>query len=477
MVPFAGQGAGEAQLTWGQHHIWGAIQALGETMNMVAVRDLEPGARIEEFTGELAFYLGRFQAMRTRLRMVPGALPRQVVVDSGEAPLEIVDLPADAGADPETAAAAAAEAAAAIAASEEEREFDYATEFPIRMTLVRRNNELTHLVMTLSHFATDGAGGFAMYRDFLERDVPGGRASTPPATQPLDMAEQQSSPSGKRQSEMSLRYWEERLRAIPARRFRAPVDHGGSRYWKLEVDSPAMFLGVRAIAGRVGTDVSTALLAVYAVSLARVTGNNPIVAQMLVSNRFRPGLADMVSNISQTGLFVVDVADITVDEAVRRTGKASTRTYKHAYFDLVLWRDLIARVARERGEEIELGTYYNDRPSQSMPGDPGRLPTAAEIQAARGHTAPPVWTELQHFNERLMVTIDDAPDTIVLLVYADTHYVPKEEMAALAGEMEALAVAAAADPETPTGIGAGMDHTAEDGGGGPGGPADEKGAR
>jgi hypothetical protein len=419
--------------------------------------------------------------MRTWLRMVPGGLPRQVVVDSGEAPLEIVDLPSapdgSDAADPASATAEAAEAAAAIAAHEEERGFDYTGEFPIRMTLVRQGGELRHLVTTLSHFATDAAGGFAMYRDFMEREVPGGRASVPPATQPLDMAEQQRSPSGKRQSEMSLRYWEERLRAIPARRFRAPVDHGGSRYWKLAMDSPAMFMAVRAIAGRVGTDISTALLAVYAVSLARVTGNNPIVAQMLVSNRFRPGLVDMVGNISQTGLFVVDVADATVDEVVRRTGRASTRTYKHAYFDLVLWRDLIARVTRERGEEIELGSYYNDRPSQYQAGDPGRLPTAAEIEAARGHTAPPVWTELQHFNERLMVTIDDAPDTIALLVYADTHYVPKEEMAALAGEMEALAVAAAADPETPTGIGAGRDETAADGGGGPGGPADQKGAR
>lgn len=443
MVRFAGEGAGEAGLTWGQQHIWGAIQALGETMNMCAVRELPPGSGIAEFREELAFYLGRFQAMRTRLRPVPGGLPTQVVVASGEAPLEVVDIAGDAD---------AAAVAAAVLAREEGRAFDYEAEFPIRMTLIRQDGGLTHLVTTLSHFATDGAGGFAMYRDFVDRGVPGGRASVPPATQPLDLAAQQDSAAGKRQSEMSLRYWEDRLRSIPARRFREPVDHGGSRYWKLAVDSPSMFLAVRALAGRVGTDISVALLAVYAVALARVTGNNPTVAQMLVSNRFRPGLADMVSNISQTGLFVVDVADITVEEAVRRTGRASTRTYKHAYFDLALWRDLIARVSRERGEEVELGNYYNDRPSQYQSGDPGELPTPAEIEAARAAAAPPVWTELAHFNEHLMVTIDDLPDTIALLVHADTHYVPKEEMAALAGEMEALAVAAAADPGTPTGV-------------------------
>jgi hypothetical protein len=446
MVPFAGEGAGEEGLTWGQQHIWGAIQALGSTMNMIAVRELEPGAEPAEFVGELAYYLGRFQAMRTVLRMVPGGLPRQIVVESGEAPLEIIDLPA--AADP-------AAAAAAVAVQEDDREFDYTTDFPIRMILIRHDGRLTHLVTTLSHFASDGAGGFAMYRDYVERDVPGGRSAVPPATQPLDLARKQAKPFAKLQSETALTYWEDRLRAIPARRFRAPVDHGGPRYWKLKVDSPATFLAVRSVAARLGTDVSTALLAVYSVALARRTGNNPTVAQMLVSNRFRPGMADMVSNISQSGLFVVDVADTTVDDAVRRAGRAVARTYKNAYFDLAAQRELIARVNRERGEEVELSNYYNDRPSQYQSGDPGQMPTAAEIEEARSRTTPPEWTELDNFNERLMVTIDDMPDTIVLLVYADTHYVPREEMAALAGEIETLAVAAATDPETPTGVEAG----------------------
>lgn len=461
MVPFAGEGAGEEGLTWGQQHIWGAIQALGSTMNMIAVRELEPGAQPDEFVGELGYYLGRFQAMRTVLRMVPGGLPRQIVVESGESPLEIVDIPA--GADP-------AEAAATVAAQEDDREFDYTADFPIRMILIRHEGRLTHLVTTLSHFASDGAGGFAMYRDYVERDVPGGRSSVPPAMQPLDMARKQATPFAKLQSETALRYWEDRLRSIPARRFRVPVDHGGPRFWKLKVDSPSTLLAVRAVAHRLGTDASTALLALYSVALARRTGNNPTVAQMLVSNRFRPGLADMVSNISQAGLFVVDVADTSVDEAVRRTGRAVARTYKNAYFDLAAQHELIARVNRERGEEVELSNYYNDRPSQYQSGEPGLMPTVAEIEAARGRTAPPEWTELDNFNERLMVTIDDMPDTIVLLVYADTHYVPREEMAALAGEIESLAIAAATDPEIPTGVSAGEDP-------GPGSGAEQEEAR
>jgi hypothetical protein len=443
MVPFEGAGAGTGELTWGQQHIWGTIQALGSTMNMCAIRELSPGASVDEFVEELRYYVSRFQAMRTRLRFVPGGLPLQVVVSSGEVPLEIVDVAA--GEDP-------AEVATALVARHEDTPFDYAVDFPIRMTLVRRDGVLTHMITVLSHLATDGAGGFAMYNDYMHRDAETGRAAEPVGMQPLDLAAQQHTPAGIRQSGASLRYWEEMLRTIPLRGPETSADTGESRYWQLEMDSPAMFLAVRTIANRVGIDVSTVLLGVYAVALARVTGSNPSVVQMLVSNRFRPGLAEIVSNISQTGLFVVDVAGVTVDEAIARTRRASIRAYKHAYFDLPLWQDLIERVARERGGEIDLGCYYNDRPSQYQAPDLGSAWTRDEIEAALPRTSPLRWTQLPFFNERVMVTINDAPDAIALLVLADTHFVPKTEMERLAREMESLAVAAASDPDTATGV-------------------------
>jgi hypothetical protein len=231
-----------------------------------------------------------------------------------------------------------------------------------------------------------------------------------------------------------------------------PVETGEGRYWQVEMDSPAMFLAVRVIASRVRLDVSTVLLGVYAVALARVTGNSPIVAQMLVSNRFRPGLADIVSNVSQTGLCVVDVAGVTVDEAIARTRRASMQTYKHAYFDLLQWKDQVARIVRDRGGDIGLGYYYNDRPSQYQAPVIDAEPTPAEIEVAMPRTSPPRWTQLPFFNERLMVTINDAPDAIALLVLGDTHFVSKNEMEAVAREMESVAVQAALDPATATNV-------------------------
>jgi hypothetical protein len=215
-------------------------------------------------------------------------------------------------------------------------------------------------------------------------------------------------------------------------------------------------LGATRIAHRLDCDLSAVLLGVFATALARLTGEQPSVAQMLVSNRFRPGMADIVGNVSQSGLFAVDVADATIDEVIERAQRAVTRTYKYAYFDLEQWKALLAEIERERGAELAL-CYYNDRPSQRSGTAPGAEPSVGALRDAAAVPAGIEWSDLPFFNERLMVTIDNAPDNadaVTILVSADTWHVPRADMERLARMMEELAVAAACDPDTPTGVSA-----------------------
>jgi hypothetical protein len=452
-VSFSGDGDGDGAgnstggLNWGQQHILGAIRNLGSPMNMCAVRELPPTAIVADFAEELRFYLNRFQAMRTLLRFEADRPPIQVVHASGTVPLQVLDLAADAH------DADAAAALAALVAEHEQRPFDDEHEFPIRMVLIRRSGILTHLLTVLNHFATDGAGAFAMYEDFLYRDQVTGLARGPVPTHPLDLTAQQATAAGRRQSDASLRYWERQLAALPTRRPTAAVPEPGSRYRRATLRSVPLLLGATRIAHRLDCDVSAVLLGLFATALARLTGEQPIAAQMLVSNRFRPGMANIVGNVSQSGLFVVDVADTTVDDVIDRAQRAVTRTYKYAYFDLEEWKALLATVERERGEELAL-CYYNDRPSQRGGTAPGAQPSAEAIATAGAQMAPIVWSELPFFNERLMVTIDSPPnddEAVTVLVSADTWHVPRDDMEALARMMESLAVAAAGDPATPTG--------------------------
>lgn len=447
-VPFAGEGSGSGGLNWGQQHILGAIRNLGSSMNMCALREVDPAATVEDFSDELSFYLSRFQAMRTLLRFEAGRPPIQVVHESGLAPLRIVDVAP--GADDDALAAVLAD----LVAEHEQRSFDDEHEFPIRMVLVRRAGVLTHLLTVLNHFATDGAGAFAMYEDYLRRDPVTGLVRGPVPTHPLDLTHQQATPAGRRQSDASLRYWERQLAALPRRRPTAAVPETESRYRRASLRSVPLLLGATRVAHRLDCDISAVLLGVFATALARLTGEQPSAAQMLVSNRFRPGMADIVGNVSQSGLFVVDVADATVDEAIERAQRAVTRTYRYAYFDLEQWKGLLAEVERERGEELAL-CYYNDRPSQRSGTASGTVPSIGAIQEAAAAGSEIEWSVLPFFNERLMVTIDDVPDSsdaVAVLVSADTWHVPRDAMEKLARTMEELAVAAACDPETSTGV-------------------------
>ena len=444
-VAFSGDDAGSGGLNWGQQHILGAIRNLGSSMNMCALRELSPTATVEDFADELRFYLNRFQAMRTLLRFEPDRPPIQVVHASGTVPLQILDI--DAATDVDAVLAA-------LVAEHEQRSFDDEHEYPIRMVLVRRAGVLTHLLTVLNHFATDGAGAFAMYEDFLHRDPVTGRARGPVPTHPLDLTAQQATPAGRRQSDASLRYWERQLAALPRRRPTAAVPEAGSRYRRATLRSVPLLLGATRIAHRLDCDVSAVLLGLFATALARLTGEQPTAAQMLVSNRFRPGMADIVGNVSQSGLFVVDVADATVDEVIERAQRAVTRTYKYAYFDLEQWKTLLARVERERGQELAL-CYYNDRPSQRTATAPGPEPSIKAVLAAARNPTPVVWSTLPFFNEHLMVTIDNVPDdndAVTVLVSADTWHVTSKDMETLARTMEELAVAAACDPETRSGV-------------------------
>src|SRR5258708_2547995 len=214
----------------------------------------------------------------------------------------------------------------------------------------------THVIAVICRFALDVVGAQVMLREVQVR-----QSSPTTGMQPLDQARWQSSAAGRRQNAAALRYWENLIRQIPLRRIPAPGDAQRQRRWCAEFTSPALRLGLREIADRTNADSSTVLMALYAVALARITGVNPVVTRPLVSNRFRPALADVVCSAVQAGICSLDVADATVDEAVGRAQRATMTAYKHAYYDPERLEELVARVAADRGPGFQVGGFFNDR--------------------------------------------------------------------------------------------------------------------
>jgi hypothetical protein len=442
IVPFEGPGAGTGELTWGQRKVWTLMQEAGTSMSMGGAVPVTDGRTVQDLAAELRFFMCRYASMRARIWPGPDGEPIQEVSGSGQATLGIIDAPDDA--DPDLVAQDLAE-------RWQDTAFDHAEEWPIRMAAVRHRGAPTHVVVLISHVATDGGGVAVMLGELSERDPLTGEPKNPPSAMgPLELVAQQRTPSGQRQSEASLRHWERLLRAAEPRRFGPYVDRGEPRYRLADLDSRAFHLASKVVAARTGTSATAVALAAYAVAVARLTGINPALIQVVVGNRFRPGLADVSHPLSVSGLLMVELADTSFDEVVSRTQRALTSCSKHAYYDPAQLDELRARVDRERGEPVDLTCVFNECRLDVGIEPPGPVPPRQELEAALADTVLSWGKPFPRFVEKLMIQVGTAPDTFELLVQVDTHYVSVEEAEAVVMDMESLAVKAAYDPDLPT---------------------------
>lgn len=439
-VTFEGLDAGAEELTWGQWSLWEAMTRHGSWMPLGGAKRLDAGVSLGDVADELRYLVTRYPSMRTRLRFGAGPDPRQELFGSGTVFVEVYDTGDGAGPD---------ETAAAVEARLRHRPFDLADDWPVRMAVVRRGGELTHMVAVMCHLVTDGAGARVMLREVAAR------TTAPPAgMQQLEQARWQRSEAGRRQDDRALRHHEKLLAAVVPHRPPGPADPRTPRYWSAEFRARALRPAARAVAERAGATASTVLLALHAVALARVTGAHPVVMRPLVGNRFRPGLADVVCMLSQPGLCVLDVADTTVDGAVARVQRAVMSAYKYGYYDPRRLAELIDRVARERGPDFSVSCMVNDRRDDSAAPAGGPPPTRAELDAARGGSSFR-WTDrTDRPSERLFLTVEEDAEGIVLAFGADTHHFPPALFEPLLRGIEDLAVEAALDPAAPTRVGA-----------------------
>ncbi|GAA4687126.1 condensation domain-containing protein [Phytohabitans rumicis] len=438
-VPFEGDGGGVAALAWGQREIWSAMVRQNWWLPIGYALPLPPGTTVDDAVDDIRFCVSRYPTMRTRLRHDPDGHTRQVVAAAGELSVEIVDA-AD-GADPDAAAEQVRQRYWA-------GDHDFVADWPVKAAIVRHRGAATHLVLVLCHLVIDAMGGLVMLDELAARRA--GKDLPPIGTPPLEQVRWQQSPAGQRQTAAALRHWEGLLRTVTPERFAGSTDHQRPRHWEGYFRSPAAHLALQVIAERTKVDASPLLLALFAVSLARLTGINPVVVQVVVGNRFRPGLAESVSPVNQSSLCAIDVADSTVDDAVRLAARRVLATYKNAYYDPSQVDDLVARVGRERGADLDIACYFNDRRLEVRDRAAGPLPTTDQIRAALPHSTF-AWGRRQEDPwERLFVHIEDVPDTMALTINGDTHFVSPAHLEACLRGMEQVAVEAALDPAATT---------------------------
>jgi Condensation domain len=457
-VEFHGEGAGVGELTWGQMGIRRASLRNNRTINLAFPMPPPEGACLADVAGMLRFMVSRYPALRTRLRFTDEPSgdrhPQQVIAAAGEVPLHIVDI----GGDDDPAAAAEE-----LRWRYQHTWFDYENEFPVRMGVIRQSGELVRLVVCYSHVMVDGSGLDILHQELKHLDRITGEATGPAGGRsPLELAGWQGSAAGRRQSERAIKYWASQLGRLPAWRLEEPGRQDAPRFAELMVYSPAMQIGMRAIAARTRADATSVLLAAYSAAVARVFGRDPSLALLSASNRFRPGLADMVSQVAQHGICVVDVGDATFDEVVARAQKATTAASFYAYYDPVACDMLLDETAARLGQPLDAYWWINDMRTVGSvdggsAGGDGGMPTEAEVAEVLPRTRLYWNPETPDSHGTLFFFVDSRPEriggqdpgeglpAIYMKVWADTQHFALDQIEALIREMEAVVVAATFD--------------------------------
>jgi hypothetical protein len=454
VVRFAGAQACTVPLTWGQKAIFQDMQDSGNQFNMGGRLGLPEGSTVEDAAARLSGLMVRHAALRMRLRTDSAGRLCQEVAGSGQVGLDILTIPDDAE------RADVARYAADLMDTWPLTRFDFHRDWPLRMAVVRQRGACLHLVWVLSHLAADGGAHVLLLADLLANDTAGGTVSDPRHPDILDVGRSEREPQLRQLSTRAMRYWESQLRDIPAQTFAEsarPRGQAGPRYWQVRFRSPAAHLAMLAIARRTGTDVSRVTLAVIATAIGRATGVHPLTIKVMVNNRFRPGLADVIAPIAQNSVVTIDGADSTVDEVVARTRGASLTAGMRAYYDPDELAEVTARLDAERGYPATVTCRVNDQRAMIMRAEEedslGEV-TPEQVRQKLAETSLTWLGRRDNMHEQANILIENRPDVVSLHMMWDRWCLANGQVEALLRGVEEVAVEAAFDPAAPTKVSA-----------------------
>jgi hypothetical protein len=316
------------------------------------------------------------------------------------------------------------------------------------MAVVRHRGACVHLVWVLSHLVADGGGHLLFLDDLLAPD-------NGPRAQLLDVVRSEQTDQLRQLSTRAMRHWEAQLRDILAQTFGppAPTGHSGHRYQQVRFTSPAAHLAMLAIARRTGTDASRVTLAVIATAIGRFLGISPLTVKIMVNNRFRTGLADVIAPVAQNSVLTIDVADTTVDEVVGRARGAAMTAGMRAYCDPDELGDLMARLDAERGYQATITCRVNDQRAMVLRADeqPDPAEVTPELIRQRREESTLTWIgPRENVHEQANILIENRSDLVSLYVIWDLWSLSHEQVEAVLRGVEAIAIEAAFDPAART---------------------------
>ncbi|GAA3192180.1 condensation domain-containing protein [Dactylosporangium siamense] len=428
-LAFSGGRAGAGPATWGQQAIWDVVRSLGTDAaryNVSGGLPLPAAVPMDRVEGAVRDLVLLHESLRTRLRTADDGRLDQVVHAAGGIPV------LTRAADPDTVEATAYALRDELLAVP----FDAEREWPLRVGVVRVGAGARYVVFFLSHTASDGWGLRNLLADFAA--LLHGPLPARDLLQPLEEAAFQVSDRGRRRDAAARRSWLDKLGRGPARQF--PARPPAATFPNAVLNSPALGLALDRVAATLSVSPAAVVLAAAAASAARLTGVGEAVFQVVVNNRFLPGMAGGVTTIAQEGLFhLTGTGGGDFPDLVRRTFGAALSAQRHAYYDkLALDRDVAALDGA-----CDHSCFVNDQRGL-MPALNFAAPAPAPLREALARTT--LTWPVEHEPRRgvsFALDAQDAPGALELAMTADSAILPRSDMSTFLYTIEDLIVRAA----------------------------------
>ncbi|MGW0698017.1 non-ribosomal peptide synthetase [Streptomyces sp. NPDC002867] len=324
-------------LSFAQRRLWfiDQLQPGSPAYNVPVATRIRGPLDVPALHGALQDVVDRHEVLRTVYRDVPGAAEAEPHVLHGfRLPLPVSDLPDEA-------------AVRAFYDADAAAPFDLAGAVPLRASLARISADDHVLVLNLHHIVTDGWSMRLLYTE-LERAYAArvGAAAEPLTHLALQYADfaawQRRRISGERLEKLTG-FWREELSGatpvdLPTDRPRPPVfgHAGASRYIDLP---PRLIARLREFGKSEGATLYMTMLAGFAATLRRWTGQEDIVVGTSVSGRDHPAFSDLVGFFVNTlPLRIRTGGDTGFAELVRSTRHTTLQAYAHQElpFDLIV---------------------------------------------------------------------------------------------------------------------------------------------
>ncbi|GAA2358683.1 condensation domain-containing protein [Streptomyces cuspidosporus] len=461
VIEFRGLRAVRAPLTWGQQVIYRALQSRADRAhydyNQRLSLPVPEGRALPDVIDAVRALVTVHESLRTLYRDgTADSAPYQEVAGEGRLAVRVLH-----GDDP----AAALDALAAT-------DFDLSREWGVRAAVLTGPGGPRHLALYLSHVAVDGWAAGLVVRQARALLADAAAVPAGPVPQPADLAVAERSAAGRTADRRAAAYQRSLLLRAPRTMFPTAADPGralpdGGRAladpgetlrapgrppeWAHgEFRSGRLEAAAREVAARCRAGEETVYLAALGTLLARRAGLTRCVLKTIFANRIGAERQAMVAPLASDVLLCFDVGGPSFDDSVRAAHLAKLRGYARAQYDPARLERLVAKVGRERGEQMDLSVLHNDLgalapPREDGDGDgrpaPGPGTVATSFRWAEPFRLPSV---------KLYCDVRTSPrGERVLGIAADTRYLPRPDLRELFFRMEELVVTAADERQHP----------------------------